>query len=33
MLLRVPSVLDENELVLKLIADHRLTGHRGISST
>lgn len=28
-LLRVPSVLDENELVLKLIADHRLTGQPG----
>lgn len=28
-LLRVPSVLDENELVLKLIVDHRLTGQPG----
>lgn len=28
-LLRVPSVLDENELILKLIADHRLTGQPG----
>lgn len=28
-LLRVPSILDENELVLKLIADHRLTGQPG----
>lgn len=28
-LLRVPSVLDENELVLKLIADYRLTGQPG----
>ena len=28
-LLRVPSVLDENELVLRLIADHRLTGQPG----
>ena len=28
-LLRVPSVLDENELVLKLMADHRLTGQPG----
>ena len=28
-LLRVPSVLDENELVLKLIADHRITGQPG----
>lgn len=28
-LLRVPSVLDENELVLKLIADHKLTGQPG----
>ena len=28
-LLRVPSVIDENELVLRLIADHRLTGQPG----
>lgn len=28
-LLRVPSVLDENDLVLKLIADHRFTGQPG----
>lgn len=28
-LLRVPSVLDENELVLTLIEDHRLTGQPG----
>ena len=28
-LLRMPSVLDENELVLKLIANHRLTGQPG----
>ena len=29
MLLRVPSVIDENELVLRMIADHRLTGQPG----
>lgn len=28
-LLRVPSVIDENELVLRLIADHRLSGQPG----
>ena len=28
-LLRVPSVIDENELVLRMIADHRLTGQPG----
>lgn len=28
-LLRVPAVLDENELVLRLIADHRLSGQPG----
>lgn len=27
--LRVPSVIDENELVLRMIADHRLTGQPG----
>ena len=28
-LLRMPSVIDENELVLRMIADHRLTGQPG----
>lgn len=28
-LLRVPSVIDENEMVLKLIAEHGLTGQPG----
>lgn len=28
-LLRVPSVIDENDLVLRLIADHRLSGQPG----
>lgn len=28
-LVRVPSVIDENELVLRMIADHRLTGQPG----
>lgn len=30
-LLRVPSVIDENEMVLKLIAEHGLTGQLDIS--
>ncbi|WP_371813172.1 hypothetical protein [Bifidobacterium longum] len=29
MLLRVPSVIDENELVLRLIDEHQLTGQPG----
>jgi len=28
-LLRVPSVIDENELVLRLIDEHKLTGQPG----
>ena len=28
-LLRVPSVIDENELVLRLIDEHQLTGQPG----
>lgn len=28
-LVRIPSVLDENEVVLRMIRDHRLTGQPG----